>query len=103
MDEQNHKSQLIPLTYILIGVALTLAFFLFFTNSSPNSCKIAFAQYVRVYAGPDIKYDVITVLGEGDHLTLSSGKTTDWYFWQEVITEDGINGWAAENWEEKCK
>ncbi|MBI5297266.1 MAG: hypothetical protein HY869_17445 [Chloroflexi bacterium] len=103
MNNQNQKSQFTPLTYILIGIALTLAYLLYFSNSSPNDCKIKFAQYVRVYAGPDIKYDVMTVLGEGDRLTLSSGKTTDWHIWQEVITDDGIKGWAAENWETKCK
>ena len=103
MDAQNQKSQFTPLTYILIGIALTLAYLLFFSNSSPNNCKIKFAQYVEIYAGPDTKYDVMTVLSEDDSLTLSSGKTTDWHIWQEVVTDDGIKGWAAENWETKCK
>jgi uncharacterized protein YraI len=103
MEKQNQKSQFTPLTYVLIGVALALAYLLFFSNSSPNDCKVAFAQYVRVYAGPDIKYDIMTVLGEGDRLTLSSGKNMDWHTWQEVVTEDGIKGWAAENWKTKCK
>ncbi len=99
----NLKSQFSPLTYILIGVALVLAYLLFFPKPSSNDCKVKFAQYVRVYAGPDIKYDVITVLGEGDRLTLSSGKSTDWHTWQEIVTEDGIKGWSAENWETKCE
>jgi len=103
MDNQNKKSQFTPLTYILIGVALMLAYLLFFSNSSPNDCEIAYAQYVRVYAGPDIKYDVMTVLSEGDHLSLTSGKSIDWHVWQEVVTDDGIKGWAAEKWETKCK
>lgn len=103
MDKQSQKSQFTPLTYILIGIALALAYLLFFPKPSPNDCEIAFAQYVRVYAGPDIKYDVTTVLSEGDRLTLSQGKSSDWHVWQEVVTENGIKGWAAENWETKCK
>jgi hypothetical protein len=103
MDDQIQESQFTPLTYMLIGVALILAYLLFVPNSSPNDCKIAFAHYVRVYAGADINYDVVTVLGEGDRLTLSSGKSSDWHDWQEVVTEDGIRGWAAENWETKCE
>ncbi len=103
MNDQNQKSQFTPLTYILIGVALTLAYLLFFSNSSPNDCKIKFAQYVSVYAGNGGNYDVMTVLSEGDHLTLSAGKSTVYPNWQEVVTDDGIKGWAAENWETKCK
>ncbi len=103
MDNRSQKPQFTSLTYILIGVTLTLAYFLFFSKSSPNDCEIKFAQYVRVYAGPDIKYDVPTILSEGDRLTLSSGKTTDLHIWQEVTTDDGLKGWAAENWDTKCK
>jgi hypothetical protein len=103
MEKQKQKSQFIPLTYILIGVVIVLIYLLYTSNSSPNDCKVATGQYVRVYAGPDIKYDVMYVLGEGDRLTLSSGKTNDWHIWQEVVTDEGIKGWAAENWEDKCK
>ena len=99
----NQKSQFTPLTYILIGVALTLAYLYFTSNSSPNNCRVAFSQYVRVYAGAGTDNDVITILTEGDQLTLAWGKSEDWHTWQVVKTDEGIQGWAAENWELKCK
>jgi hypothetical protein len=103
MNNQKTSSQFTPLTYILIGVALMLAYLLFFSKPSPNDCKIAHSQYVKVYAGNSDNYDVMTVLSEGDHLMLLSGKSTAYPNWQEVATDDGIKGWASDNWEIKCK
>jgi uncharacterized protein YraI len=103
MENNRRKSQFTPLTYILIAIALILIYLFLNSKSSPNDCKIATGQYMGVYAGPGINYDVMTYLGEGDRLTLSNGKTTDGYQWQEITTDKGIKGWAAENWQLICE
>jgi uncharacterized protein YraI len=91
MNNQNQKSQFTPLTYILIGVAIILAYLLFASNSSPNDCKVG--DYLQVRAGPGLNYDVMLVLSEGDRLTLNGVKSNDWL---EVQTATGVQGWVWE-------
>jgi len=91
MNTRNLKSQLTPLTFILIGVAIILAFLLFASNSSPNDCKVG--DYLKVRAGPGLNYDALLFLSEGDRITLTGAKSNDWL---EVQTGTGVKGWVWE-------
>jgi len=103
INQNQNKTKFTPLTYILIGVVLALAYIFFTSKTSPNDCRVGTGQYIRVFAGPGINYDVMTILSEGDRLTLTSGKSTDYHIWQEIVTSTGIKGWAEENWKSVCQ
>jgi len=57
------------------------------------------AQQLRLRAGPGLTHETLRTLQDGTRLTVLEGpEAADGYKWWKVRTEDGQEGWVAEDW-----